>query len=60
VSIEHATLDGLKEHIRAMSPTPALDNDGAELSMLNDSGKFSPRNDQNLRNISHIRIKEQS
>ncbi|POG66228.1 hypothetical protein GLOIN_2v1658885, partial [Rhizophagus irregularis DAOM 181602=DAOM 197198] len=54
VNIEHATLDGLKEHIRGVHKTPALENDGAELSMLNDSGKFSPRNDQGLREMLHI------
>ncbi|PKY30164.1 hypothetical protein RhiirB3_447111 [Rhizophagus irregularis] len=54
VNIEHATLDGLKEHIRGVHKTPALDNDGAELSMLNDSGKFSPRNDQGLREMLNV------
>ncbi|GBC39748.2 hypothetical protein GLOIN_2v1658885 [Rhizophagus irregularis DAOM 181602=DAOM 197198] len=36
VNIKHVTLDGLKEHIRGVRKTPALDNGGAELSMLND------------------------
>ncbi|CAB4407756.1 unnamed protein product [Rhizophagus irregularis] len=48
VNIEHATLDGLKDHIRGVHKTPTLENDGPKLSMLNDSGKFSPRNDQGL------------
>ncbi|GBC17659.2 hypothetical protein GLOIN_2v1774909 [Rhizophagus irregularis DAOM 181602=DAOM 197198] len=43
VNIEHATLDGLKNSIRAMNQTLALENDGAVLNMLNDSGKFSPQ-----------------
>ncbi|PKK51998.1 hypothetical protein RhiirC2_803252, partial [Rhizophagus irregularis] len=51
VNIEHATLDGLKEHIRGVHKTPALDNDGAELSMLND---------RSSRDAPHIRIEEQS
>jgi hypothetical protein len=38
-NIEHASLDGLKEYIRKMYQPPALENDGAELNMLNDSGK---------------------
>ncbi|CAB4438756.1 unnamed protein product [Rhizophagus irregularis] len=42
VNIEHATLEGLKSSIRAMYQTPALENDGAVLNMLNDSGKYSP------------------
>ncbi|GBC48383.2 hypothetical protein GLOIN_2v1658885 [Rhizophagus irregularis DAOM 181602=DAOM 197198] len=33
---------------------PALETNGAELSMLNDSGKFSPRNDQSLHDMLHI------
>ena len=32
VKIEHATLKGLKNSICAMYPTPALENDGAELN----------------------------
>ncbi|CAB4431044.1 unnamed protein product [Rhizophagus irregularis] len=54
VNIEHATLDGLKNSIRAMNQTPALENDGAVLNMLNDSGKFSPRNDQDLREMLQV------
>ncbi|PKC71251.1 hypothetical protein RhiirA1_390694 [Rhizophagus irregularis] len=37
-----------------MECTRHQQNDGAELSMLNDSGKFSPRNDQGLRDMLHI------
>lgn len=51
VNIEHATLEGLKSSIRAMYQTPALENDGAVLNMLNDSGKYSPRIDQDLREM---------
>ncbi|PKC74521.1 hypothetical protein RhiirA1_189266 [Rhizophagus irregularis] len=43
-----------KEHIRGVHKTPALENDGPKLVMLNDSGKFSPRNDQGLREMLHI------
>ncbi|RIA85157.1 hypothetical protein C1645_831189 [Glomus cerebriforme] len=32
VNIEHATLEGLKNSIRVMYPTPALENNGAELN----------------------------
>ncbi|RGB41283.1 hypothetical protein C1646_752348 [Rhizophagus diaphanus] len=38
VNIEHATLEGLKNSICAMYPTPALENDGAELNMLSQIG----------------------
>ncbi|PKK63537.1 hypothetical protein RhiirC2_854946 [Rhizophagus irregularis] len=40
--------------IRAMNQTPALENDGEILNMLNDSGKFSPRNDQDLREMLQV------
>ena len=56
VNIEHATLEGLKNSIRAMYQTPALENDGAELNMLNESGKYSPRNDQDLREVLRILV----
>ncbi|RGB25643.1 hypothetical protein C1646_446868 [Rhizophagus diaphanus] len=39
VNIEHATLEGLKNFIRGTCPTPALENDGAVLNILNDEGK---------------------
>ncbi len=48
------TLDSFKESIHMINSIPALENDGAELSMLNDSGKFSSRNDQGLREMLHI------
>ncbi|CAB4435833.1 unnamed protein product [Rhizophagus irregularis] len=56
VNIEHATLEGLRNSIRGMSPTPALENDGAVFNMLNDSGKYSPRNDQDLRDMLQISV----
>ncbi|EXX70886.1 hypothetical protein RirG_083340 [Rhizophagus irregularis DAOM 197198w] len=37
--------------MREMEKPPALENDGAVLNIINDSGKFSPRNDQDLRKI---------
>ncbi|GBC09786.1 hypothetical protein RclHR1_00910036 [Rhizophagus clarus] len=51
INIEQATLDGLKEHIRKMEKPPALENDGAVLNIVNDSGKYSPLNDQDLREM---------
>jgi hypothetical protein len=60
VDIEHATLEGLKNSIRAMYQTPALENDGAELNMLNDSGKYSPRNDQDLREVLRIFVSKKN
>jgi hypothetical protein len=51
VNIEHATLDGFKEYIRKMEKTPALVNDGAVLKIVNDSGKYTPLNDQVLREM---------
>jgi hypothetical protein len=50
-NIEHASLDGLKDYIRKMYQPLALENDGAELSVLNDSGKYFPHNDQDLREM---------
>src|SRR4051794_33006718 len=37
-----------------MYQLPALENDGAELNVLNDSGKYFPRNDQDLREMLRI------
>jgi hypothetical protein len=56
VNIEHATLEGLKNSIRAMYQTPALENDGAELNMLNYSGNYSPHNDQDFREVLRILV----
>ncbi|CAI2190790.1 10445_t:CDS:2, partial [Funneliformis geosporum] len=53
-NIEHVTLEGLKEYIRKMYQPPALENDGAELNFMNDGDKYSPRNDQDLREILRI------
>src|SRR5436190_23623809 len=55
-NIEHATLEGLKEYIRKVYQPPALENDGAELNFMNDGDKYSPRNDQELREIIRIFI----
>ncbi|PKC54368.1 hypothetical protein RhiirA1_542909 [Rhizophagus irregularis] len=54
VNIEHASLEGLKNSIRETCPTPALENDGALLNVLNDDGKYSPRNDQDLRDLLQV------
>ncbi|CAG8588261.1 9982_t:CDS:2, partial [Ambispora leptoticha] len=51
VNIEHATLEALKDSIRAVYQTPALENDGAVFNVVCDSGKYSPRNDQALREM---------
>jgi len=50
-NIEHATLEGLKEYIRKMYQPPALENDGAELNLMNDGEKYFPHNDQDLREM---------
>src|SRR5436305_2184336 len=50
-NIEHATLEGLRDYIRKVYQPPALENDGAELNFMNDGNKYSPRNDQELREI---------
>ncbi|POG58734.1 hypothetical protein GLOIN_2v1789985 [Rhizophagus irregularis DAOM 181602=DAOM 197198] len=51
VNIEHATLEGLKTPYVGCPQHPALENDGAVFNMLNDSGKYFPHNDQDLRDI---------
>jgi hypothetical protein len=48
------SLESLKEYIRKMYQPPALENDGAELNVLNDSGKYFPHNDQDLREMLRI------
>ncbi|CAG8594788.1 2716_t:CDS:2 [Paraglomus occultum] len=48
VNINHATLEGLKKSIYAIYQTSALENDGAVFNIVSDSGKYSPRNDQDL------------
>ncbi|CAG8733471.1 31467_t:CDS:2, partial [Racocetra persica] len=50
-NIEHATLEGLKDYIRKMYQPPALENDGAELNLINDGEKYFPHNDQDLREM---------
>jgi hypothetical protein len=37
--------------MRKMYQLPALENDGAELNLINDGDKYSPQNDQDLREI---------
>ncbi|PKK71351.1 hypothetical protein RhiirC2_778513 [Rhizophagus irregularis] len=59
VNIEHATLDVLKNSIRAINQTPALENDGAVLNMLNESGN-TPRNDQDLREMLQVFVTKSS
>lgn len=54
VNIKHTILDRFKEYIHEVYKTLALENDGAELSMLNDSRKFSSQNDQGLCEMLHI------
>ncbi|GBC47068.2 hypothetical protein GLOIN_2v1736381 [Rhizophagus irregularis DAOM 181602=DAOM 197198] len=51
VNIEEATLDSLKEHICKMEKQPAPVNDGAVLKIVNDSGKYTPLNDKELREV---------
>src|SRR3954468_3327459 len=50
-NIEHVTLEGLKEYMRKMYQPPALENDGAELNLMNDGEKYFPHNDQDLREM---------
>ena len=51
MNVEQASLGGLKDYIRKMYKQSALENDGAELNFMNDGNKYSPRNDQELREI---------
>jgi len=51
VNIEDATLEGLKEYIREMNKSPALENDGAVLKFISDKDRHSPRNDHDLRKM---------
>jgi hypothetical protein len=48
VNIEHATIESLKDSIRKAYKPPALENDGAVLNILNDSGKYLPQTNQEL------------
>ncbi|CAG8664335.1 6216_t:CDS:1, partial [Paraglomus brasilianum] len=52
----HATLEALKDSIRAVYQTPALENDGAVFNVVCDSGKYSPRNDQALREMLRLLV----
>ncbi|PKB97236.1 hypothetical protein RhiirA5_506297 [Rhizophagus irregularis] len=60
VNIEHATLEGLKNFIRGTCPTPALENDGAVLNILNDEGKYLPMNDQDLRELLQVFVSKKN
>ncbi|CAG8853076.1 37261_t:CDS:1, partial [Gigaspora margarita] len=53
-NIEKASLVGLKDYIRKMYQPPALENDGAELNLMNDGKKYFPYNDQDLREMLRI------
>ncbi|CAG8683070.1 1524_t:CDS:2, partial [Ambispora gerdemannii] len=46
----------LKDSIRAVYQTPALGNDGAVFNVVCDSGKYSPRNDQALREMLRLLV----
>ncbi|CAG8577555.1 12800_t:CDS:2, partial [Ambispora gerdemannii] len=56
VNIEHATLEALKDSIHAVYQTPALENDGAVFNVVCDSRKYSPRNDQALREMLRLLV----
>ncbi|CAG8656630.1 5821_t:CDS:2, partial [Ambispora gerdemannii] len=56
VNIEHAILEGLKKSIRVIYQTPALENDGVVFNLVSDSGKYSPRNDQDLCEILQLLV----
>ncbi|KAF8470013.1 hypothetical protein BDZ91DRAFT_807099 [Kalaharituber pfeilii] len=60
VNIEHATLDDFKDFIRTESKTPALENNGAVLSIINFSGKHTLRNDHDLRQILYRSVSKSS
>ena len=60
VNIEHATLEALKNSIRAVYQTPALENDGAVFNMVCDGGKYSPRNDQEFCEMLHLLVSKNS
>ena len=44
-NIEHVTLKGLKDYIRKMYHPLALENDRAELNLMNDGEKYFSQND---------------
>ena len=56
VNIEHATFEALKDSIRTVYQTPALENDGAVFNVVCDSGKYSPRNDQALHEMLRLLV----
>ncbi len=60
MNIEHATLEALKNSIRAVYQAPALENDGAVFNMVCNSGKYSPRNDQEFREMLHLLVSKNS
>src|SRR5208282_1124213 len=51
VNIEHATLEGLKNSIRAINQTPALENPAVVFNFMNDGDRYLPRNDASFREI---------
>ncbi|CAI2191241.1 7858_t:CDS:2, partial [Funneliformis geosporum] len=50
-NIEHATLKDLKEYIRGLYKSPALENDKAVLNFMNDERRYYPRNDVSFQEI---------
>ncbi|PKB98498.1 hypothetical protein RhiirA5_431281 [Rhizophagus irregularis] len=60
VNIEEATLDSLKEHICKMEKQPAPVNDGAVLKIVNDSGKYTPLNDKELREVLQLFVSDKN
>ncbi|CAG8618498.1 12849_t:CDS:2, partial [Ambispora leptoticha] len=60
VNIEYATLKALKNSIRAVYQTPALENDGAVFNMICDSTKYSSRNNQEFREMLHLLVSKNS
>jgi hypothetical protein len=51
VNIETATLKDLKDYIRELYKSPALENDSAALNFMNGEDRYYPRNYQDLREI---------
>ncbi|PKK63104.1 hypothetical protein RhiirC2_855241 [Rhizophagus irregularis] len=60
-NIEHATLEGLKGYIRKEYEPPSLEKDGAVLKFISeDKERYSPQNDQDLREILQLFVTKSS
>jgi len=50
-NIETATLEDFKKYIRDTYKPPALENDGAELNLMNETDRYYPRSDVSFREM---------